>query len=58
MDGCDVSASTVKVTQWLQYGSGPGAVSLSGQRILIVDEVRRRRRALWRGTHVGMPLAG
>jgi hypothetical protein len=39
MDGCDVSSSTVRVTQWLSYGEGAGHVTLSGQRILIVDEV-------------------
>jgi hypothetical protein len=42
MDGCDVSQSTVRVTQWLSYGDAPGHVNLSGQRILIVDEVRPR----------------
>ncbi|KAI8468045.1 MAG: hypothetical protein J3K34DRAFT_523249 [Monoraphidium minutum] len=46
MDGCDVSRSTVKVTQWLTYGGGPGSVSLSGQRILIVDEVDDSRKTL------------
>lgn len=46
MDGCDVSRSVVKVTQWLQYGGGPGAVSLSGQKILIVDEVDDSRKTL------------
>jgi hypothetical protein len=51
MDGCDVSTSTVRTTQWLQYGDGPGHVSLSGQKILIVDEVGGRGRA-WVGGRV------
>lgn len=43
MDGCDITAANVRVTQWLDYGTGPGQVQLSGQRILIVDEVRSDR---------------
>ncbi len=46
-----MSTSTVRTTQWLQYGDGPGHVSLSGQKILIVDEVGGRGRA-WVGGRV------
>lgn len=46
LDGRDVSGACVRVTQWLTYGAGPGAVDLSGQKILIVDEVDDSRKTL------------